>query len=405
MRGCIGASGARPPSAPNGYYVNGATVCTADDQPHLFHGVDRPSFEFESGGDHVSADDFVAMADWNANVVRIALNQDFWLSGAALYDPGYESTIKQAVLWAEGAGLDVILDLHWSDRGDLDASALGNQGKQDTTGSSNQQQMADANSVMFWTQVATDFKGDGRVLFELYNEPNGISWSIWLNGGEATGFLVAGMQQLYDAVRAAGADNVVIAGGLEWAFDLSQVYNNMIAGYNIMYATHPYKGNSQPSSWENSFGYLATQNIAPVIATEFGDPTTKIVNGTPVDACTGDWDTALIAFADSHQMSWTAWAWYPGGCAFPSLISDWNDTPTVQGTAVHDALMAYPANPKPALEAGADAALDDDAPLADGGDGSTTDATADVTGGGGDATLGSSDAAAVDAGFADAPTE
>ena len=40
------------------------------------------------------------------------------------------------------AGMDVILDLHWSDRGDL-----GNQGP-------GQQRMADQNSITFWTQVA-----------------------------------------------------------------------------------------------------------------------------------------------------------------------------------------------------------------------------------------------------------
>jgi endoglucanase len=403
VRGCTvatSAGGKPPPMAPNGYYVNGATVCTPEGQPHLFHGVDRPSFEFESSGENISSADFLAIAGWNANVVRIALNQDFWLSGAALYDPDYESNIMKAVQWAEAAGLDVILDLHWSDRGALDASASGGQTKQDTTGGSNQQQMADSNSVTFWTQVATDFKGDGRVLFELYNEPNGIPWGVWLNGGEATGFLVAGMQQLYNAVRAAGADNVVIAGGLSWAFDLSQVYNNLITGYNIMYATHPYKGGSQPSAWENSFGYLATQNIAPVIATEFGDPTT---------ACTGDWDTQVIGFADSHQISWTAWAWYPGGCAFPSLISDWPTyTPTVQGTAVRDALAAYPANPKPDAGADVDAALDGDATVVDGRDGSARDATGDATidgAGEADATLGSDDAGAGDANTSDADAE
>ena len=51
------------------------------------------------------------------------------------------------------------------------------------------------------------------------------------------------MQELYDVVRTrdgAGADNVVIAGGIGWAFDLSGVASHRIQGYNIMYATHPY---------------------------------------------------------------------------------------------------------------------------------------------------------------------
>ena len=73
--------------APGGYYVNGNTVCTADGSPHLFHGVDRPSLEWTSTGEGLSPTDFTLMATWKANVVRIALNQDFWLAGSPFYDP------------------------------------------------------------------------------------------------------------------------------------------------------------------------------------------------------------------------------------------------------------------------------------------------------------------------------
>jgi endoglucanase len=320
VAGCVRDAGVR--AAPGGYTTSGATVCSADGQPHLFLGVARPSLEWSPTGDHVSAADFALMAGWNANVVRIALNQDFWLSGAAQYSATYAATVAQAVTWAEAAGLDVILDLHWSDKGDL------------TIATSAQQQMADVNSKQFWSEVAAAYKGDGRVLFELYNEPHDVSWSVWQNGGAADGYMAVGMQALYDAVRAAGADNLVIAGGLNWAYSLSGVATNGLHGYNVMYATHPYnQPDKQAGGWETSFGYLATGDVAPVIATEFGDGTAQ---------CTGAWDDALIAFAAAHRMSWTAWAWYPGGCSFPSLIGDWTSTPTVQGKAVQADLAGLP---------------------------------------------------------------
>jgi hypothetical protein len=63
-----------PPTAPGGYYTNGASVCTADGTAHQFHGVDRPSMEWGSAGENIGAADFNAMASWHANVVRIALN-------------------------------------------------------------------------------------------------------------------------------------------------------------------------------------------------------------------------------------------------------------------------------------------------------------------------------------------
>jgi len=311
--------------APGGYYTNGASVCTASGAAHLFHGVDRPSLEWNPSGEWngepgIPRSDFDAMVSWHANVVRLSLNQDYWLSGAKLYEPTYEATIERAVQDAEAAGLDVILDLHWSDRGDLSANA-------------DQQPMADSNSKVFWLEVATKYKNDGHVLFELYNEPLDISRATWLSGGQVEGYQAVGMQELYDTVRSVGADNLVIAGGTEWGFDLSGVFANPIRGYNVMYATHPFGPQSAASQWARRFGYLAAQDIAPVIVTAFGDMSPN---------CTGSWDSDVVQYADARQISWTAWAWWKGDCLFPSLIADWDYTPTVQGAVIKAALLDYP---------------------------------------------------------------
>jgi len=314
-------AGAAPPAdggAAGGYTVDGPTVYDAARRPHLFHGVDRPSLEWASTGDMLSQDDYRVMASWKANVVRIALNQDFWLSDSPAFDAGYAALVDQQVQWAEGAGLDVILDLHWSDRGDY-AQMPG------------QQRMADAHSVTFWTQLASRYKGDPRVLFELYNEPHDVSWDVWLNGGPSgDGFTVTGMQALYDAVRAAGASNLVVIGGLQYAFDLSGVATHRVKGRDILWATHPYnqKG-KQPSNFDAAFGTLAGTD--PVIATEFGDTT----------SCAADYSSAVLAYADAHHISWTAWAWFVSGCTFPSIISDWSGTPNAAGQVVKTALAGY----------------------------------------------------------------
>jgi hypothetical protein len=157
-----------PPVAPGGYYVNGNTVCTGDGRAHTFHGVDRPSLEWMSTGEHISLSDFQVMATWKPNVVRIALNQDFWLAGSPYFDASYIDTLDNAVAWAEMAGMDVILDLHWSDRGVLGGCNPMN---------GCQQLMPDANSATFWSQVAAHYKDDGRVMFELYNEPHDVDWN------------------------------------------------------------------------------------------------------------------------------------------------------------------------------------------------------------------------------------
>lgn len=316
--GAGGGGGMAPPTAPNGYYVAGKAIYDGNGAPHAFHGAARPSLEWSTTGDHISAQDFTLMASWKANVVRIALNQDFWLSGAAKHDPGYPATVDQAIGWAHQAALDVILDLHWSDKGDLSNQNPG------------QQKMADQNSIAFWKEVASKYKDDGRVMFELYNEPHDVSWSTWLSGGDSgDGFTAVGMQALYDAVRGAGAENLVFAGGLDWAFDLSGVPTHRVQGHNIVYVTHPYDfPGKQPADWDAAWGFLTATD--PVTATEFGN-----------FDCTAGYYTNLIQYADAHGASWTAWAWFPGGCMFPSIIDDWSGGPSAPGQVVKAALQAY----------------------------------------------------------------
>lgn len=305
-----------PPTAPDGYYVVGNTVFDSSDAPHLFRGVARPSLEWNATGESLSGQDYARMGEWGANTVRIALNQGFWLAGSSVHDPGYTAIIDQQIGWAHDAGIDVILDLHWSDRGDFGTAP-------------EQQRMADANSIAFWTEVATRYQDDGRVLFELYNEPHDVSWEVWRDGGPSgEGWDAVGMQQLYDAVRNTGAHNVVIAGGLDWAYDLSGLPGTTeLDGYNIMYATHPYDyANKQPSAWQADWGFLADDHA--LIVSEFGS-----------FDCDASYTSELLAYADEHAISWTAWAWYPGGCEFPALIEDWNGTPSAAGSIVRDALM------------------------------------------------------------------
>jgi hypothetical protein len=306
-------------TAPGGYSVEGPTIYDASHVVHLFHGVARPSLEWSAIGQELSAQDYANMASWKANVVRISLNQDFWLPGGSQYSAGYPAIVDQQIHWAEAAGLDALIDLHWSDRGDFNTTAA-------------QQRMADAHSLTFWTQVAGRYQGDGHVMFELYNEPHDVTWSVWLDGGPSgDGFMAVGMQQLYDAVRQTGAQNLVFIAGLDWAFDLSGVAANRVRGTNIVWVSHPYAQNAQqqPASWFGAFGYLRATD--PVMLTEFGN----------TSSCDTTYDSQLIAYADAHAISWSGYAWFVSGCAFPSIISDWTGTPSAAGQVVKSALLSY----------------------------------------------------------------
>ena len=318
-----------PGSRVAGFSVRGNSIIGPNGRPFLVHGVDRPSLEWDPQGVNLSLADFQKMASWGVNTVRISLNQDFWLSTSCQYSAGYAARVRQAVSWARQAGIDVvILDLHWSDRG---ADQNG-----PCTVRPAQQPMADVNSITFWRQVATAFRSDPHVMFELYNAPHNTPWSTWRNGGTVTGssgtWEAAGMQQLYAAVRGTGARNVVLAGGLSWAGTLAGgLPQDQLTGFDIAYTVHSYYGGTGApdpiTSWAGAFGFATSRY--PIVATEFG--TTN---------CTAQYVRNFIAYAQANGVGWTAWAWYPGGCGFPSLIANWSGTPTVMGQAVRQALLA-----------------------------------------------------------------
>jgi hypothetical protein len=200
--------------------------------------------------------------------VTCHLNQDYWLSDAAVFAPEYARTIDRQVAWIAAAGMRTIINLQWSDGGDLKNKRP------------HQYPMADQNSLRMWRQVACRYSNRGDVLFELFNESflnatnaGGEPWSVWRDGSAEW----VGYQALYDAVRSVGANNLVIVGGLNWAFDLSKVMAHRIREYkavsqpatSVLYNTHPYDYvGKRPHDWHSAFGYLAGK--VPLIATEFG---------------------------------------------------------------------------------------------------------------------------------------
>jgi hypothetical protein len=311
------------PPAEGQYYVEGNTIFNANGQPHRFYGVSRSGMELECRDYLMTQQDFNRMAAWNANVVRIPLNQDFWLADAALHCPRYADNIERVLGYAVNAGLDVIFDLHWSDAGDLSKLQPG------------QQLMADQNSLVFWREFATRYANHPQVIFELYNEPHDISWDCWLNGCVTSeGWQAVGMQQLYDTVRSTGANNIVIIGGLDWGYDLSGVVDHRVNGTNIIYATHVYDfAHKQPDDWERAWGFLTDSEA--VIVSEFG-----------TFDCTADFYTSLIEYAHArNQTSWIAWAWTASGCDYPSLLQSFDGTPSDPvGIFIQNALLATTSN-------------------------------------------------------------
>jgi aryl-phospho-beta-D-glucosidase BglC (GH1 family) len=187
-------------------------------------------------------------------------------------------------------------------------------------------------STEFWSQVAARFANNPLVAFDLYNEPHGISSQVWLHGGSVATYYVipyqaAGMQQLYDAVRATGAQNLVLVSGNSWA---NNPPTTLVSGSNIAYGVHPYTcpqnpppncGSSDPYNPDPILGkWVGLSAFVPVVVSEFGWP--GVTDGT--------YNRNVSTFAQAHGWGWIAYDWStsppwgligsvaPGGTAEPT---------------------------------------------------------------------------------------
>jgi endoglucanase len=312
--------------------VTGNHLTTLSGTVVRLHGVNIPSLEW-SQGDHLSNSVDVASA-WGANIIRLPLSQDRWFGHTPEKNDGgafYRQTVQDFVRNAAAKNCYVIFDLHWSDGG-VWGEHIG------------QHNMPDDNSVPFWKEVSAAYANNPAVLFDLYNEPHDVSWGTWRNGGtvidkdskvdggQMLSYHTPGMQKLLDVCRDQGARNVVVAGGLDWAYDLRGVVDGHALddpkGNGVAYSTHMYPqktwythGTTKSQDWDRLI--IPASEKYPVIVGEFGSSGTNYAGN-------------VVEFANQNDLSWIAWCLHPG--ARPILILDWDYSPTRYGRIIKDAL-------------------------------------------------------------------
>ncbi len=327
-------------SMPRPLRVVGTRVVDSHGDRVRLRGVNAACLEWTSDGEgHILDTVKTAIDAWHVNHVRLPLAQDRWFGKAPeQQDDGkaYRALVGQVVDLCASRGCYVILDLHWSDAGEW--------GKQ-----IGQHVMPDRNSEAFWKDVAAAYRDHPSVIFDLYNEPHDVSWDVWLKGGKVTErdrragkettFEAVGMQRLLDVVREAGARNVVIAGGLNWSYDLGGILDGRQLsdphGNGVVYANHayPFKGDTV-EKWVAKME-KATAKL-PVIVSEFGSES-RSGAGLSGEA----WVRRVLGALEEHQWDWTAWDLHPA--AGPRLISDWKYTPTQHfGALVQATLLGKP---------------------------------------------------------------
>jgi len=339
-------------------HVSGNKLVDANGNQVVLHGVDRSGTEyacvqgngiFDGPNDQAS---ITAMKSWGpVNAVRVPLNEACWNAESYVdsADAGasYINAIKAYVSLLNSNGIVAILDLHWTD-GSYTGPSAGSCTSSEVSEAFCQKPMPDAaEAIPFWSSVASTFKGNDAVIFDLFNEPfasradnNNTTegWQCWETGSPCTGisYPVAGMQQMVNAVRSAGANNVLMLGGEEYSNDLTDwlQYEPTDPDHNLVASWHSYNFNtcSSQSCWTSQVAPVAAS--VPVVAGEIGE-----------NDCAGTYITPLTTWLESQGISFLAWAWNADfACSSgPGLITDYTGTPTAYGAAYKSILQALPA--------------------------------------------------------------
>jgi endoglucanase len=332
-------------------HVSGNRLVNGHGRPVVLHGVDRSGGEFacvQGWGiwdGLMNQASVTAMRKWGVNAVRVPLNEACW-NGEPYVKPqyrgaNYRRAVEAYVRLLNRNGLVAILDLHWTD-GAYSGPSAGCSSAQAVC----QKPMPDiAQSVPFWTSVARAFTRDDAVIFDLFNEPyperaaggsDAEGWRCGLRGAGACAgisYRVAGMQTLVSAIRSAGARNVIMLGGLEYANDLAGWLRHepRDPDHNLAASWHSYNFNTcdTRACWASQVGPVLRR--VPVIAGEIGE-----------NDCSAAYIGPLMRWLDARSGSYLAWAWNTDmACSSgPSLISSYGGTPTRFGAGYRSHLRS-----------------------------------------------------------------
>ncbi len=309
--------------------VRGNQLRDANDCDVWLQGLAIPGLEIRPEGHGNLKSTLVGIEEWGANVIRLPIRDSFWYGqggdGHVQNDGGeaYRALVDAIVVATANRGAYVVLDHH-------------------------RFRAVRPEHLPFWQEIAERYKNHPAVIFDLINEPHGISWEVWRNGGKVTekelsqvdesaflceeekqqilSFESPGMQALVDIVRETGARNLIVAGALDWAYDLSGILDGYAlddrGGNGIMYATHVYPWKS---GWQKAFIEAAAHY--PLLLGEVGADV-QIMSFLPLEVQEDpySWYPDMLGLIQKHKLHWTGWSFH--AWATPRMILDWQYTPS-----------------------------------------------------------------------------
>ncbi|MDR3013531.1 MAG: cellulase family glycosylhydrolase [Chitinispirillales bacterium] len=238
-------------------------------------------------------------SDWQADVVRAAMAVERNFANQAvqqgfILQPDANRNLVLAVVdEAIEQGIYVIIDWH-----------------------SYAAELHQAQAVAFFQDMARRYGNTPNVIFEIYNEPNGIrqeGFTAQQNGGLAIptnrntpwSTIRDYMQAVTNAIRAEGANNIILIGTPNWCQDTHIATANPVIGENLAYTAHFYAGQNDPvhrGRLRNRILTAMDRGFA-VFISEFG-----LTNASGAGALDLVETDRWFDFLDYHHIGWANWA-------------------------------------------------------------------------------------------------
>ncbi|SFD16015.1 endoglucanase [Chitinophaga sp. CF118] len=283
---------AQTPVSINGQLkVVGTKLCNQNGYPIQLRGMSTHGIQwYESCMTDASLDTLTR--DWGADILRVSM---YIQEGGYETNPSYyTSLVKTLVNKATARGLYALIDFHMLTPGDPNYNT--------------------SRAITFFTDIANTYKNNNNVLYEICNEPNGVSWASIKNYAD----------QVIPVIRAIDNDAVICVGTKGWSsLGLSEgstsqdIINNPVNFPNIMYSFHFY-AKSHQDYYINHLDWASDR--LPIFVTEFG--TQEASGDGPNDLAMGQRYMDLMR---TKKISWTNWnysdnplsggVWISGTCS------------------------------------------------------------------------------------------
>jgi endoglucanase len=264
------------PVAINGQlHVCGVNLCNQFNRAIQLRGMSTHGLQWFARCYNDAALDVLAQ-DWKADVLRLAMyvQEDGYETNPA----GFTNQVNGLVDKAEARGMYALIDFHTLTPGDPNYNL--------------------ARAKTFFASVAARNSAKKNVIYEIANEPNGVSW----------GSIKSYAEQVIPVIRAADPDAVIIVGTRGWSSlgvsdgsDENEIVNNPVNASNIMYTFHFYA-----ASHKDNYRTAVTRAAArlPLFVTEFG--TVSATGGGSVDTASS---TAWLDLLDRLKLSYANWTY------------------------------------------------------------------------------------------------